>query len=198
MSIEIHGKDYQTVAERLLSFRMEHPNYSINTDIVSFTDTEVVVKASILNGDILVSTGLAHESKADGYINATSYVENCETSAVGRALAMFKYAGTEIRSADEMQQATNQQDVNNLIKLAHVIADNAFTVFTIKHGIEMKMLADAAEAWFKLTDDEKKSLWVAPSKGGPFTTKEREVIKSSEFRKSYFGEDEIPNTTKDS
>ena len=62
----------------------------------------------------------------------------------------------------------------------------------------MEMLADAAEAWFKLTDDEKKSLWVAPSKGGPFTTKEREVIKSSEFRKSYFGEDEIPNTTKDS
>ena len=42
MSIEIHGKDYQTVAERLLSFRMEHPDYSINTDIVSFTDTELL------------------------------------------------------------------------------------------------------------------------------------------------------------
>ena len=190
MPIEIHGKDYLTVAERLANFRLEHPEYTISTDIVKFDADEVVIKASILNGDLLLATGLAHESKADGYINATSYVENCETSAVGRALALFKYAGTEIRSAEEMQNAVTQQDVNRLIEIAHAIADHAHTVATIKHGIEMEQLADAAEAWFKLSDDEKKSLWIAPTKGGAFSTKEREVIKSSEFRQAYFGEDD--------
>ena len=52
------------------------------------------------------------------------------------------------------------------------------------------MLADGASAWFELSDDEKKALWIAPTKGGAFTTKEREVIKSSEFRKAHFGEDD--------
>ena len=186
MPIKIHDNDYFTVSERITKFREDHPDYSISTDIVSFDLTEVVIRASIHNGETLISTGTAHESKADGYINATSYVENCETSAVGRALAFFKYAGTEIRSADEMQNATNQNEVNKLIQISHAIADHAFAVFTIKHGIEMEMLVDAAEQWFKLSDDEKKSLWIAPTKGGAFTTKEREVIKSTEFRKAFY------------
>jgi hypothetical protein len=70
------------------------------------------------------------------------------------------------------------------------IIDHVDVISTIKYGIDVEMLADAAEAWFKLSDDEKKSLWIAPTKGGAFSTKEREVIKSSEFRKAYFGEDE--------
>lgn len=49
-------------------------------------------------------------------------------------------------------------------------------------------LAVAAEAWFELSDDVKSLLWVAPSKGGPFTTAERDIIKSSDFRKSHFGD----------
>ena len=190
MPVKIHDNDYYTVSERITKFRNEHPDYSISTEIVSLENEIVVIKASIHNGDVLVSTGLACESKSDGYINATSYVENCETSAVGRALAFFKYAGTEIRSADEMQQASNQNEVNKLITVSHAIAEHAFVVFTIKHGIDMEMLADAAESWFGLSDDEKKSLWIAPSKGGAFTTKEREVIKSSEFRIAHFGETE--------
>jgi len=190
MPIKIHDNDYFTVSERITKFREDHPDYSISTEIVSFDATEVVIRASIHNGETLISTGTAHESKADGYINATSYVENCETSAVGRALAFFKYAGTEIRSADEMQQSTNQNEVNRVIQIAHAIAEHAFCVFTIKHGIEMEMLADAAEQWFMLSDDDKKALWVAPSKGGAFTTKEREVIKSTEFRKAFYTDEE--------
>ena len=188
MPIKIHDKDYLTVAERLDSFRNDYPEHTIKTKIVKFDESEVVIKASILDGERLLATGLAHESKADGYINATSYVENCETSAVGRALALFRYAGTEIRSAEEMQQATSQQDVNRVIEVAHAIADHAFLVHTIKHGIEMDMLADAAESWWTLPDDEKKRLWVAPSKGGAFSTKEREIMKSTEFREAYNSE----------
>jgi len=45
----------------------------------------------------------------------------------------------------------------------------------------------AAEAWFTLPPEAKEALWVAPSNGGPFTTKQREIMKSSEFRKTYYG-----------
>lgn len=70
------------------------------------------------------------------------------------------------------------------------IIEHVDVISTIKYGIEIGMLADAAECWFKLTDDEKKAIWVAPTKGGAFTTKEREVIKSTEFRQAFYGEDE--------
>lgn len=62
------------------------------------------------------------------------------------------------------------------------------SIDTISQGIKDGDLSSAAQAWFELTDDEKKSIWVAPTKGGPFTTDETKVIKSSEFRKAYYGE----------
>lgn len=63
------------------------------------------------------------------------------------------------------------------------------SIATIKDGIESGDLYLAAEAWFELTEDQKAGLWVAPTKGGPFTTQEREVMKSQEFRTTYYGED---------
>ena len=64
------------------------------------------------------------------------------------------------------------------------------SVDAIKEAISNGDISSAAEAWFELEKEEKESLWVAPSKGGVFTTQEREIIKSSEFRQSYFGEDQ--------
>lgn len=66
--------------------------------------------------------------------------------------------------------------------------DNAESVQAIKEGIAQCDLVKAAEAWFELDDDTKYALWLAPTKGGVFTTDERSAIKSSEFRKAYFGE----------
>ena len=82
------------------------------------------------------------------------------------------------------------KEIERLKAIGKTIIEHVGLISTIKYGIEMEMLADAAEEWFSLTDEDKKSLWVAPTKGGAFTTKEREVIKSSEFRKAYYGEDE--------
>ena len=48
-------------------------------------------------------------------------------------------------------------------------------------------MAEAAEEWFTLDDETKKSLWVAPSKGGVFTTKERDVMKTTAFKQAYYG-----------
>ena len=58
------------------------------------------------------------------------------------------------------------------------------SIKVIKQGIAEDDLSTASEAWFELTNDEKTSIWCAPSKGGPFTTKEREVMKSKEFREA--------------
>lgn len=65
----------------------------------------------------------------------------------------------------------------------------AESITTIKRGIENEDLPSAAEAWFELSEEEKHAIWVAPTKGGPFTTSEREVMKSTEFRKAFYGEE---------
>jgi hypothetical protein len=62
------------------------------------------------------------------------------------------------------------------------------SIVVIKEAIENGYLDVAAEAWFELSEEEKQGLWVAPTKGGPFTTQEREIMKSTEFRTAYYGE----------
>lgn len=76
-------------------------------------------------------------------------------------------------------------------RLSQSVAALQGSIAVIKEGIETGELSRAAEAWFELTGEEQDSIWVAPSKGGPFTTKEREVIKSSEFRKAHFVDGEV-------
>ena len=63
------------------------------------------------------------------------------------------------------------------------------TIYIIKHAIIDEQLDVAAEAWFELEGDEKADLWLAPTKGGIFTTDERKMIKSDDFRKAHYGED---------
>jgi len=187
MSVKIHGKDYNTVAERIAQFRDQFPEHTIETQLIERNDEGVCMKALILNGERLISTGYAEEKRGSG-INLTSALENCETSAVGRALAFFKFAGTEIRSADEMRDAVDQQAVISAqvrgIKIGMAQAEHAESINAIKAGLSSGELHKANEAWQELTDDEKKLLWVAPSKGGCFTTSERKQMQSTEFREA--------------
>jgi len=111
MAVQIHGKEYFTVAERIGKFREDFPAWTIETQIVSIDEKTVVVQARILNEEgRLISSGIAEEHRASSSINKTSALENCETSAVGRALAFFGLAGTEIASADEVANAIRQQN----------------------------------------------------------------------------------------
>ena len=188
MPVPIHGKQYYTVAERVDAFRQEHPDYTIETQLIEATDEKVIMKALILNGENLVSTGYAEEVRGSTNINRTSALENCESSAVGRALAFFKYAGDSLASADEVASAISQQDVMDAqirgIEIGKAQGRLADTIAAIKEGIGTNNLHMANEAWSELTDDEKKLLWVAPSKGGCFTTNERKVMQSTEFREA--------------
>lgn len=62
------------------------------------------------------------------------------------------------------------------------------TIAEIKQSLESGDMAHAAHCWFELTDEEKRAIWVAPSKGGPFTTAERDIMKSTQFKTAYHGE----------
>lgn len=109
--IDIRGRDYKTVALRLSEFRKEHPDWPIETELLTppASGDQVVMKTAIKNQDgRTIATGHAHEVWTNTGINQTSALENCETSSVGRALAFYGLAGTEIASADEVAGALNR------------------------------------------------------------------------------------------
>lgn len=200
MPVIIHGKEYFTVAERVSTFREKHPEFTIETEIIRWEGDDVVIKAAIIDSGKLISTGLALEVRGSTNINKTSHVENCETSAIGRALAAFGMAGTEYATADEVANAIAQQNEANAgipqKEVYDLLVENTTTmlaygesIMAIKAAISMGDLSSASEEWFSLDDDIKRRLWKAPSKGGPFTTREREIIHSTEFRTANGGAD---------
>ena len=109
--VNIRGKSYQTVAFRVSNFKEKYPDHSIETELIHRDERYVVIKAIIKNEDgRIIATGHGEEDRNQGNINKTSAVENCETSAIGRALAAFGIGGTEFASANEVQNAIHQQD----------------------------------------------------------------------------------------
>lgn len=110
--VNIHGKEYKTVAKRVDEFRQDNgKDLSIVTSLVDRDENAVVMKAEILDKDgRVIATGYAEEHRTASQINKTSALENCETSAIGRALANFGLGGGEYASADEVANAINQQE----------------------------------------------------------------------------------------
>ena len=108
----IKGKNYAEVPQRVKAFRMLHPNGTIDTQIISNVQGVVVIKATVADeaGNIL-ATGHAYEKEGNGFINKESYIENCETSAVGRALGFLGLGiDTSICSAEELSNAILNQN----------------------------------------------------------------------------------------
>ena len=87
-------EDYETVEERLVKFWKEHPDGRISTEVVEHTLQRFIVKASIYRTEVdgqAWTTGYAEETVSTRGVNSTSALENCETSAIGRALANAGY-----------------------------------------------------------------------------------------------------------
>lgn len=195
--VVIGGKEYLTVAKRLVDFRDKHPNWSIKTKLLDASEI-VRVKATILDDTgRVMSTGYAEEVRGDGNVNKTSSLENCETGAVGRALGFIGMTGSNIASAEEMERALEQQkEMAGLERLkAHnaVVRDNYLTFTAIKDSLHNDEYSSAYEAWAELTPDEMKTVWVAPSNGGILTTEERGKMKSNgwnDARKAHHGIEE--------
>ena len=110
--IQIKGKDYIEVNERIKEFHKKYPDGSITTDLIEMTDrfitkTTVIPDATIPERKF---TGIAYEKEDSTFINKTSALENCETSSVGRALGMLGIGiDTSLASYDEVANAVEQQ-----------------------------------------------------------------------------------------
>lgn len=109
--INIHNKEYATVAHRIAVLRRNlGSKLSITTEIISIDDNKVVVKATAsINGEVL-ATGHAEEDRKSSRINSTSACENAETSAIGRAAAFLGVTNDQIASAEEVGLAISMQD----------------------------------------------------------------------------------------
>ena len=100
--------DYETVEVRLEKFIKDYPNFRIATELESFQSNRYIVKAYLykdLKDEVSWSTGYAEETISERGVNSTSALENCETSAIGRALANAGYAAKGKRpSREEMSK----------------------------------------------------------------------------------------------
>ena len=124
-ALPIKGKDYVQVQERIKAFRMLCPDGTITTEILLLENGVVTMKSTIYDGEgHLLAVGHAQEKESSSFINKTSFIENCETSAVGRALGMCGIGvDTSVASAEEVQNAMNNQKTyptrEEIIKLAN-------------------------------------------------------------------------------
>ena len=116
-TVNIKGKEYVEVNERLKAFRTlpEYKGYSLETEIHSLENGVITMKATIKDADGNVkATGYAQEKESSSFINKTSFVENCETSAWGRALRNLGIGiDTSVASAEEVKNAIENQKKPN-------------------------------------------------------------------------------------
>ena len=113
-TIDIKGKEYVMVKDRILAFNEQYPNGYIQTDLISApSDTNIVIRAVVVpDADKRERCFIdyAQETVGKGMINTTSALENASTSAVGRALAFMGIGIIDsIASADEVHKATNSR-----------------------------------------------------------------------------------------
>ena len=101
--------DYEPVAARLDRWLKDHPTGRVITDLVHYLSDVAVFKAELwLDGEI-IATGWAEEVRGQGNVNRTSHVENCETGAVGRALANAGYAGSDVSKRPSREEMSKVQ-----------------------------------------------------------------------------------------
>jgi hypothetical protein len=120
MNFMFNLADYETVEERLIKYWKDHPDGQIHTEIMESTASRFIVKASVFRTEADPrpwTTGLAEETVQGRGVNATSALENCETSAIGRALANAGYATKGKRaSREEMGKVAAKQVVQDTVQ----------------------------------------------------------------------------------
>ena len=163
VTVDIHGKDYATVAPRVGIARQNlGAKLQIVTEVISANSDTVVMKATGLISGNVIATGHAEEQRSASRINKTSAMENAETSAIGRMLAFLGMTNDNIASAEEVSAAIEQQDP----KIQQVLKE-----------LEAVSHQGSYEKW--ITDNEKfmKDL----NKNNPLTYKEF-VMKFTEIK----------------
>lgn len=171
----IKGKDYAEVNQRIKAFRMCYPEGFIDTQMVSNEDGVCIFRATVgycpenSMVRIILGTGTAYEKEGSTFINKTSYIENCETSAVGRALGMAGFGiDTSVASYEEVSNAIQQQAESEKPSETHIkalqkrcIEDSVepkviYKLYKVKEFAEltMKQYNHINQNWDKIKDYE--------------------------------------------
>ena len=150
----IRGKQYVEVNERIKFFRQEdrYKDWTIMSEFTVLDSEQCVCKTTIADATgRVIATGHAHEVQGASNINKTSYVENCETSAIGRALAMLGIGiDTSIASANEVKDAIAKQDSGGTAKKIKKVQETFDTD-------PPENIMDKAVAYIKSQTDKKKA-----------------------------------------
>lgn len=162
---DIKGKKYAEVSERILAFRKLNPNGRIITEIVDKTENDVTIKATIYDeNEKELATGYASEVKK-GLVNSISMLENCETSAIGRALGFCGFgidngiaSGQDMQKVEEYKKRNKKEEIYNNMFISY---DEAVKIVKIainelcrKQGIVVSDLSSLMnkELWTTLED----------------------------------------------
>ena len=172
----IRGKAYVEVNERIKFFRQEdkYNLWGIRTEFPMIDSEQCLCKCTITDADgDIIAQGHAHEVRGSSNINKTSYVENCETSAVGRALAMLGIGiDTSIASANEVEDAIAQQQA--IVENPHV------QKLSKALDAPVENIMDKAVGYIKSQTDKKKAFNAITKKYGDQLT-EKQVAGLKKF-----------------
>ena len=185
-------------------FKSKYADLAGVIDVVrpAFTEAGIAViqaPSTGADGEIAVTTTLVHTSgqwMSDQVSMAIDPNAKNPAQAAGslitylRRYSLSAFANVAQEDDDGNSLAGNVKAVEQKDDLAEyqaVCAENNSSIIAIKAGIANGDLSSAAEAWFELENEIKVALWRAPSRGGCFTTIERDVIKSTEFREANLG-----------
>ena len=175
--MKIRGKEYMEVKDRVMVFRKNHPEWAIITEIVENNEStgSVIFKAHIEDEEGRIrGTGHAHEFKDDktSMVNKTSHLENCETSAIGRAMASLgigvesSYASYDEVMIAKSKEARKEEQLRNREEQLHkkIKKHQAQTEEEIKYvGNDITDQHSTPQGWLEENDpvavQEEKSNW---------------------------------------
>lgn len=151
-TVNIKGREYVTVAERVKAFHELYPNGSIKTELLSTPEANrIVFRCAVVldeENPQRVFTGYASESIGDGFINKTSAMENAETSAVGRALGFANIGIVDaIASVDEIVKATNNSKDPGLNKPT---VEHKRAIATLMSELGIQYSPDNTKQWTEI------------------------------------------------
>ena len=159
---DIKGKDYAEVNQRIKAFRMVYPTGFITTEMISNYNGVCIFRAIVgyeENLDrVVLGSGTAYEKEGSTFINKTSYIENCETSAVGRALGMAGFGiDVSVASAEEVLNAMeNQKKPDNIDKKKAEVKKSKASAEQ-KKAAELKSKVDMIKKYVASSEDKKEA-----------------------------------------